>query len=115
MVDQGGVGSNDNLDDFRSSDAYVVTVEELDDDIIIESVSNIRVHADSTDSEQEPEEVSVKPTATKVMNSNEVLRRHTNGHSLEQALSALSTYDRHVMLNLVKEHQALLADLFTTA
>lgn len=115
LVDHSGVGNDVNLDDFISSDACAVTTEELNDDTIIESVSKKRVRDDSTDSEQEPEEVSVKPTATEVMDAIEVLRRHAGEHSLEQALLALSAYKRDVMPTLVKKRQTLLTDFFATA
>lgn len=115
LVDHGGVGNDVNLDDLISSDACAVTTEELDDNTLIESISKKRVRDDSTNSEQEPEEVSVKPTATEVMDAIEVLRRHAGEHSLEQALLALSTYERDVMPTLVKKRQTLLTDSFATA
>lgn len=71
LVDHGGVGSDVNLDDFTSSDAYAVTTEEVDDNTIVESVSSKRVLDDSTDSEGE--EVSVKPTAAEVRDAIDVL------------------------------------------
>lgn len=110
---QGGVDSDVNLDDFINSDAYAITTEELDDDSIIESVTEKRLREDSTDSEQELEASTDNPTANNVMDAIDVLRRHAGKHSQEQALLALSTYERHIMPTLVKKRQAVLTDFFT--
>ncbi|KAG0422161.1 hypothetical protein HPB47_002002 [Ixodes persulcatus] len=111
LCEQGAVPSNVTLQDYISSDACVIVTEEMDDEAIIESVTNKRMREDEVD--EEPEAPTYVPTSKEVMDAIDLLRTYAGAQSQEQALAALSTYERHVTPMLWTKRQTKLTDFMT--
>ncbi|XP_072142740.1 tigger transposable element-derived protein 6-like [Dermacentor andersoni] len=112
LCDQGGAPRDMTPEDFVFSDACAVTTEELDDDAVIQSITNTEMQDD--DSDEELQAASSIATPKQVMDALDLLRTYAGAHSQEQALAALPTYERLITPTLIKERQMKLTEFFAS-